>query len=36
MGAVSRKYARDELLSLRESPLVSKPASLPPVEEWMG
>ncbi|PGH26829.1 hypothetical protein AJ80_01409 [Polytolypa hystricis UAMH7299] len=30
------RYEIDELLQLRESPLVTKPDSLPPVEEWMG
>ncbi|KAG7005469.1 hypothetical protein G7Y79_00019g046490 [Physcia stellaris] len=33
---MARRYNRDELLRLRESPLVSKPANLPPTEEWMG
>ncbi len=33
---MARSYALDELLKLRESPLVRKPSSLPPVEEWMG
>jgi hypothetical protein len=30
------RYTATQLLRLRESPLVSKPASLPPAEEWMG
>ncbi|GES64745.1 topoisomerase II-associated protein PAT1 [Aspergillus terreus] len=33
---MARRYQIDELLWLRESPLVTKPASLPPIEEWMG
>ncbi|CUS15762.1 unnamed protein product [Tuber aestivum] len=33
---VLRRYEIEELLSLRDSPLVQKPASLPPIEEWMG
>lgn len=33
---MARRYQIDELLWLRSSPLVTKPASLPPVEEWMG
>ncbi|KAL6719127.1 hypothetical protein ACLMJK_003364 [Lecanora helva] len=31
-----QSYSRNELLRLRESPLVCKPANLPSVEEWMG
>ncbi|KAK2747543.1 hypothetical protein FQN57_002036 [Myotisia sp. PD_48] len=30
------RYQVDELLRLRESPLVTKPDGLPPIEEWMG
>lgn len=30
------RYEVADLLKLRESPLVTKPKSLPPVEEWMG
>lgn len=33
---MSRSYALEELLKLRESALVRKPSGLPPVEEWMG
>ena len=33
---MARPYSHGELLKLRESPLVCKPANLPPVEEWMG
>ncbi|KAI9375765.1 hypothetical protein BJX61DRAFT_492969 [Aspergillus egyptiacus] len=33
---MARRYQIDELLWLRSSPLVTKPANLPPVEEWMG
>lgn len=33
---MAKSYTAEELLKLRESPLVCKPASLPPVEEWMG
>lgn len=33
---MARPYALEELLKLRESPLVRKPSGLPPVEEWMG
>ncbi|MCJ1405313.1 hypothetical protein MMC11_008540 [Xylographa trunciseda] len=33
---MSRKYSAAELMRLRESPLVCKPASLPSTEEWMG
>ncbi|KAB8204259.1 hypothetical protein BDV34DRAFT_226644 [Aspergillus parasiticus] len=33
---MARRYQIDELLWLRSSPLVAKPANLPPVEEWMG
>jgi hypothetical protein len=32
----SRQYAIGDLLKLRASPLVCKPASLLPKEEWMG
>jgi len=30
------RYTPEQLLQLRESPLVTKPVGLPPVEEWMG
>ncbi|EER24181.1 hypothetical protein D8B26_002374 [Coccidioides posadasii str. Silveira] len=30
------RYQPEELLRLRESPLVIKPDNLPPIEEWMG
>ncbi|KAI9745705.1 MAG: hypothetical protein M1818_001241 [Claussenomyces sp. TS43310] len=30
------RYTAGELLQLRESPLIVKPAGLPPTEEWMG
>lgn len=33
---MARRYTAEELLHLRESPLVVKPDNLPPVEEWMG
>lgn len=33
---MSRQYAIEELLSLRASPLICKPAGLLPKEEWMG
>jgi hypothetical protein len=33
---MSWRYSLDELLRLRTSPLVRKPDSLPPEEEWMG
>lgn len=33
---MARSYTLDELLKLRESPLVRKPSGLPLVEEWMG
>jgi hypothetical protein len=33
---MARRYQIDELIWLRESPLVTRPANLPPVEEWMG
>ncbi|KAI4274092.1 MAG: hypothetical protein LQ337_004200 [Flavoplaca oasis] len=33
---MSQRYTREELEHLRASPLVAKPASLPPTEEWMG
>ncbi|KAL5338557.1 hypothetical protein BJX70DRAFT_366183 [Aspergillus crustosus] len=33
---MARRYEIDELLWLRSSPLVTRPANLPPVEEWMG
>ncbi|KAE8147932.1 hypothetical protein BDV25DRAFT_25579 [Aspergillus avenaceus] len=33
---MARRYQIDELIWLRSSPLVTKPTSLPPVEEWMG
>ncbi|KAJ5946289.1 hypothetical protein N7454_003128 [Penicillium verhagenii] len=32
---MARRYEIDELLWLRESPLVIKPPGLPPIEEWM-
>lgn len=31
-----RRYERDELLHLAKSPLVKRPNTLPPIEEWMG
>ncbi|CCX34552.1 hypothetical protein FPQ18DRAFT_71374 [Pyronema domesticum] len=31
-----RRYEPEELLRLAKSPLVKKPAGLPPIEEWMG
>ncbi|KAF7553438.1 hypothetical protein G7046_g7101 [Stylonectria norvegica] len=31
-----RRYTADFLLHLRQSPLCTKPTSLPPAEEWMG
>jgi hypothetical protein len=33
---MARRYTREELLLLRESPLAVKPDGLPPAEEWMG
>ncbi|KAI9821681.1 MAG: hypothetical protein M1827_002262 [Pycnora praestabilis] len=33
---MGRQYTPDELLGLRDSPLVRKPSNLPPAEEWMG
>lgn len=33
---MARRYEISELLWLRDSPLVTKPPSLPPIEEWMG
>jgi hypothetical protein len=33
---MARRYQIDELLALRSSSLVEKPANLPPAEEWMG
>ncbi|KAH0547697.1 hypothetical protein FGG08_000186 [Glutinoglossum americanum] len=33
---MGRQYSAEELLRLRESPLVRKPERLPPPEEWMG
>ncbi|KAJ5121341.1 uncharacterized protein N7515_009302 [Penicillium bovifimosum] len=32
---MARRYEIDELLWLRDSPLVAKPPGLPPLEEWM-
>ncbi|KAL8907652.1 MAG: hypothetical protein Q9207_001304 [Kuettlingeria erythrocarpa] len=32
----TKRYTRAELEHLRASPLVAKPVTLPPVEEWMG
>ncbi|KIV87801.1 hypothetical protein PV11_03323 [Exophiala sideris] len=29
-------YSVDDLLKLRASPLICRPANLPPIEEWMG
>ncbi|KAI9892359.1 MAG: hypothetical protein M1814_001560 [Vezdaea aestivalis] len=31
-----QRYTSDQLLRLKESPLVSKPSNLPPLDEWMG
>ncbi|KAI5848373.1 hypothetical protein BZA05DRAFT_95939 [Tricharina praecox] len=31
-----RRYEPEELLALAKSPLVKKPSTLPPMEEWMG
>ncbi|RPB29377.1 hypothetical protein L211DRAFT_8984 [Terfezia boudieri ATCC MYA-4762] len=36
MSTSPRRYCIDELLALRDSPLVQKPDGLPPIEEWMG
>ncbi|CRG90613.1 Stress response protein NST1 [Talaromyces islandicus] len=33
---MARRYEIEELLWLRNSPLVTKPDKLPPIEEWMG
>ncbi|KAL2861242.1 uncharacterized protein BJX67DRAFT_391532 [Aspergillus lucknowensis] len=33
---MARRYEINELLWLRSSPLVTRPANLPPVEDWMG
>ncbi|KAB8258797.1 hypothetical protein BDV32DRAFT_159808 [Aspergillus pseudonomiae] len=33
---MARRYQIDELLWLRSSPLVARPANLPPIEDWMG
>ncbi|KAH8696117.1 hypothetical protein BGW36DRAFT_428141 [Talaromyces proteolyticus] len=33
---MARRYEIEELLWLRNSPLVTKPDKLPPAEEWMG
>ncbi|KAI9765679.1 MAG: hypothetical protein M1840_007237 [Geoglossum simile] len=33
---MGRQYTAEELLRLRDSPLVRKPDGLPPPEEWMG
>ncbi|EED22138.1 conserved hypothetical protein [Talaromyces stipitatus ATCC 10500] len=33
---MARRYEIEELLWLRDSPLVTKPDKLPPIEEWMG
>lgn len=33
---MARRYSREELLKLKDSPLVVKPPQLPPAEEWMG
>ena len=33
---MARKYQREELMRLRDSPLARKPSGLPPTEEWMG
>jgi len=30
------RYTPEELIFLRESPLVVKPPALPPSEQWMG
>ncbi|CAG8007952.1 unnamed protein product [Penicillium nalgiovense] len=32
---MARRYEIDELIWLRDSPLVAKPPGLPPIEEWM-
>lgn len=34
--AEPRRYTTEELLALKDSPLVKKPDGLPPIEEWMG
>ncbi|KAL8706027.1 MAG: hypothetical protein Q9201_000912 [Fulgogasparrea decipioides] len=34
--SMARPYTRTELEHLRASPLVTRPARLPPAEEWMG
>ncbi|KAI9053142.1 hypothetical protein LZ554_003408 [Drepanopeziza brunnea f. sp. 'monogermtubi'] len=33
---MATRYTPDELMFLRDSPLVSRPASLPPSDQWMG
>jgi hypothetical protein len=35
MSSQPRPYSLEELLALRESPLVTKPESLPQMEQWM-
>ncbi|RFU26606.1 hypothetical protein B7463_g9741, partial [Scytalidium lignicola] len=35
-ASVVIKYTPEELLHLRDSPLVGKPPGLPPIEQWMG
>ncbi|KAH8808766.1 hypothetical protein F5884DRAFT_676080 [Xylogone sp. PMI_703] len=35
-ASVVIRYTPEELLHLRDSPLVAKPPGLPPVEQWMG
>jgi hypothetical protein len=35
MASSIRKYTRDDLLRLRESPLVQKPEHLPAIEQWI-
>lgn len=33
---MSGVYSVEDLLKLRASPLIGRPANLPPIEEWMG
>jgi hypothetical protein len=35
MSSLPRQYSIDELIALRESPLVTTPESLPQMEQWM-
>jgi hypothetical protein len=35
MSSLPRQYSIEELIALRDSPLITKPENLPQMEQWM-